>query len=189
MEWAKDQTGETNKPTKISTTWVITETVKGCWCRTAMHRQLPSPKYKKQNSKRLAHRQRTLKVRTIKQELVLACIETYTEVMQKPIQASSLAQHKFPRKILNAVLNKDTWELMEMQQLLRNPKYFVLWGKSYTKELDALPKAYHVQKGQTPSCSSSMMKYHSTKDKMSHTEKRWSRIDQKRTTQIEQGSQ
>jgi hypothetical protein len=60
------------------------------------------------------------KVRTIKQELVLACIETYKEVTQKPVQASSLAQCKFPSKILNAVLNKDTGKLMERQQLLRN---------------------------------------------------------------------
>jgi hypothetical protein len=31
-------------------------------------------------------------VRTIEQELVLACIKTYTEVTQKPVQASSLVQ-------------------------------------------------------------------------------------------------
>ncbi len=53
-------------------------------------------------------------VRTIEQELILACIETYTEVTQKSDQASSCAQGKFPSKILNAVLNKDTGELMEM---------------------------------------------------------------------------
>jgi hypothetical protein len=63
------------------------------------------------------------KVRIIEQELVLACIKTYTEVTQKPVQASSLTQRKFPSNILNAVLNKDRGELMEMQQLLRNPKY------------------------------------------------------------------
>ncbi len=60
------------------------------------------------------------------------------EVTQKSIQASSLAQCKIPSKILNAVLSKDTGELMEMQQLLRNPKYSNLWGKSYTKELGRL---------------------------------------------------
>ncbi len=31
------------------------------------------------------------KLRTIEQELILACIETYMEVTQKPVQASSLA--------------------------------------------------------------------------------------------------
>jgi hypothetical protein len=60
------------------------------------------------------------------------------EVTQKSVQASSLAQRKFPSEILNAVLNKDTGELMEMQQLLCNPKYSNLWGKSYTKELGCL---------------------------------------------------
>ncbi len=86
-------------------------------------------------------------VRTIEQKLVLACIQTYTEVTQKPIQASSLAQRKFPSKILNAVLNKDTGELMEMQQLLRNPKYSNLWGKSYTKELGRLAQGIPGTKG------------------------------------------
>jgi hypothetical protein len=69
------------------------------------------------------------------------------EVMQKPIQASSLAQRKFPSKILNAVLDKDAGELMEMQQLLRNPKYFNLWGKSYTKELGRLAQGIPGNKG------------------------------------------
>jgi hypothetical protein len=87
------------------------------------------------------------KVTTIKQELVLACIKTYTEVTQKPAQASSLAQHKFPSKILNAVLNKDPGELMEMRQLLRNPKYSNLWGKSYTKELRRLAQGIPGTKG------------------------------------------
>jgi hypothetical protein len=87
------------------------------------------------------------KVRTIEQELVLACIKTYTEVTQKPIQASSLAQRKFPSEILNAVLNKDTGELMEMRQLLRNPKYSDPWGKSYTKELRRLAQGILGTKG------------------------------------------
>ena len=87
------------------------------------------------------------KVRTIKQELVLACIETYTEVTQKPAQASSLAQREFPSKILNSVLNKYTGELMEMQQLLHNPKYSNLWGKSYTKELERLAQGIPGTKG------------------------------------------
>ena len=67
--------------------------------------------------------------------------------MRKPVQASSLAQRKFPSKILNAVLNKDTGEFMEMQQLLRNPKYSDLWGKSYTKELGCLAQGILGTKG------------------------------------------
>jgi hypothetical protein len=74
-------------------------------------------------------------------------METYMEVTQKPIQASSLAQRKFPSKILNAVLNKDTGELMEMRQLLHNPKYSDLWGKSYTKELGCLAQGIPGTKG------------------------------------------
>jgi hypothetical protein len=67
--------------------------------------------------------------------------------MQKPVQASSLAQCKFPSKILNVVLNKDTGELMEMQQLLHNPKYSDLLGKSYTKELGCLAQGIPGTKG------------------------------------------
>ena len=78
---------------------------------------------------------RLCEVRTIDQELFLACIQTYTEVTHKPINTARLAQQKFPTKMINAVLNKDTGDLMEMRQLLRNPKYANLWEKSYTKEL------------------------------------------------------
>ncbi len=87
------------------------------------------------------------KVRTIEQELVLECNKTYTEVTQKPVQASSLSQRKFPSKFFNAVLNKDTGKLMEMWQLLRNPKYSNLWGKSYTKELGPLAQDIPGTKG------------------------------------------
>ena len=40
--------------------------------------------------------------------------------------------------MLNAVLDMTTGELLEMRQLLVNPKYKELWGKSYTKELGRL---------------------------------------------------
>jgi hypothetical protein len=36
--------------------------------------------------------------------------------------------------MLNAVLDMTTGELLEMRQLLVNPKYKELWGKSYTKD-------------------------------------------------------
>jgi hypothetical protein len=67
--------------------------------------------------------------------MVLACIETYVEVTQTPLQPAQLAQQKFSIVILNAGLNNDTDKLMEMRHLLRNPKYTKLWGKLYTKEL------------------------------------------------------
>ena len=49
--------------------------------------------------------------------------------------------------MINAVLNKDTGDLMEMQQLLHNPQYVNLWGKSYTKELGQLAQSIPGRKG------------------------------------------
>ena len=78
---------------------------------------------------------RLCEVMTIDQELFLACIQTYTKVTHKPVNPARLAQQKFSTKMINAVLNKDTGDLMEMRQLLSNPNYANLWGKLYTKEL------------------------------------------------------
>jgi hypothetical protein len=50
-----------------------------------------APQPKIQEAKQRATGKGCCEVRTIKQELVMACIETYTEITQKPIQASSLA--------------------------------------------------------------------------------------------------
>jgi hypothetical protein len=55
--------------------------------------------------------------------MVLACIETYVEITQTPLQPAQLAQQKFPIVMLNAVLNFNTGELMKMCHLLRNLKY------------------------------------------------------------------
>ena len=81
---------------------------------------------------------RNTEERTILQETVLACIKTYVKVTQVPLQPARLAQRKFPMEMLNAVLNNDTGELMEMRQLMRNPKYAAVWGRSFTKELGRL---------------------------------------------------
>ncbi len=70
--------------------------------------------------------------------MVVACIEVYVKVTQTPLQPAWLAQQKFPIVMLNAVLNNNTSNLMEMQHLLRNPKYTKLWVKLYTKELGQL---------------------------------------------------
>ncbi len=78
---------------------------------------------------------RRVEVQTLEQELVLACIQTYVEVTERQVSPRQLSQRKFPTKFLNAVLNKDTGELMEMRHLMKNPKYSELWIKSYTKEL------------------------------------------------------
>jgi hypothetical protein len=74
----------------------------------------------------------------IEQEMVLVCIEVYVEVIQTLLQPAQLTQQKFPIVMLNAVLNNNTSELMEMHHLLHNPKYTKFWGKSYTKELRRL---------------------------------------------------
>jgi hypothetical protein len=89
----------------------------------------------------------TTEVRTIKQEMVLACIETYVKVTQTPLQPAQLAQQKLPIVMLNAVLNNNTSELMEMRHLLRNPKYTKIWGKLYTKELGRLAQGVSGTKG------------------------------------------
>ncbi len=95
----------------------------------------------------VAQPNRTTEVSTIEQELALACIETYIEVTQTPLQPAQLAQQKFPIVMLNAVLNNETRKLMEMCHLLRNPKYTKLWGMSYTKELGQLAQGVSGTKG------------------------------------------
>ena len=49
--------------------------------------------------------------------------------------------------MINAVLNKDTGDLMQMRQVLSNPKYANLWGKLYTKELGQLAQGIPGIKG------------------------------------------
>jgi hypothetical protein len=48
---------------------------------------------------------------------------------------------------LPQISEEPTGELMEMRQLLRNPKYSDLWGKSYTKELGCLAQGIPGTKG------------------------------------------
>ena len=83
-------------------------------------------------------------MKTIEQELFLECIETYTEVTQKK-QSSHLvwSNTSSPSKCFN----KDTGDLMEMRQLLKNPKYADLWGKLYTKEFRRLAQGIPGTKG------------------------------------------
>jgi hypothetical protein len=88
-----------------------------------------------------------VEVRTLEQELVLACIETYEEVTERQILPRQLSQRTFPKEVLNAILNRDMGELMEMWHLLQNPKYSELWGKSYTKELGRLAQGIPGMKG------------------------------------------
>jgi hypothetical protein len=77
-------------------------------------------------------------VRTITQEVILACFVTYSDITNQHITARNASRRKFPIEMLNEVLNMTTGKLMEMRHLLVNPKYKDLWGKSYTKELGRL---------------------------------------------------
>ena len=50
----------------------------------------------------------------------------------------NLTSQKILFEMINAVLDKDTGELMEYLHLMKNPKYRQLYGKSYAKELGYL---------------------------------------------------
>ena len=56
-------------------------------------------------------------------------------VMQLPMSPQKLVQRKYPREIINAVLNQETREMMEYRQVMKNPKYRELYEKVYAKEL------------------------------------------------------
>ena len=58
-----------------------------------------------------------------------------TDVSQLKLSPRNLASRLFPIKMINAVLEEDTGELMEYHHLMRNPKCCQLYGKSYAKEL------------------------------------------------------
>ena len=50
----------------------------------------------------------------------------------------NLASRRFPSDMLNAVLDKDTGELMEYRHLMKNPKYLNLYGNSYDNYIGRL---------------------------------------------------
>ena len=75
---------------------------------------------------------------TITQEAILACMNTCSYITSWSLTPANAAFCLFPVEILNAVLDKDTGELLEMRHLLTNPKYKDVWGKSYTTELGRL---------------------------------------------------
>ena len=63
-----------------------------------------------------------VKERTITQEAILACMNTYNYITSRSLTPANAARRSFPVEILNAVLDKDTGELLEMRHLLKNPK-------------------------------------------------------------------
>ena len=65
-------------------------------------------------------------------------MNTYNYITSRSLTPANASRCLFPVEILNAVLDKDTGELLEMRHLLVNPKYKDVWGKSYTTELGRL---------------------------------------------------
>jgi hypothetical protein len=65
-------------------------------------------------------------------------MNTYNYITSRSLTPVNASRCLFPAEILNAVLDKDTGELLEMRHLLVNPKYKDVWGKSYTTELGGL---------------------------------------------------
>ena len=65
---------------------------------------------------------------------MLSCINLNETILQP----KSLANRKFPRAMLNAVLDEETGELMEYRHLVKNPKYREIWAHSYGNELGRL---------------------------------------------------
>jgi len=65
---------------------------------------------------------------------------THNYITLRSLTPANASPCLFPVKIFNAVLNKDTGELLEMRHLLANPKYKDVLGESYTTELGHLAK-------------------------------------------------
>jgi hypothetical protein len=76
--------------------------------------------------------------RSINQEAILACIHVHNDITSHPFMANQASHWRFPREILNAVLNTNTGALMEMRHLRVNPEYKELWGMSYAIKLGCL---------------------------------------------------
>ena len=65
------------------------------------------------------------------QEAMLA----YLNTAPRQLTPRWLAQRHFPLKMLSAVLDEDTGELMEYRKLVQKPKYQQLYHNSYSKEI------------------------------------------------------
>ena len=65
-------------------------------------------------------------------------MNTFNYITSRSLTPANASRRSFPPEILNAVLDMDTGELLEMRHLLINPKYKEVWGKSYTTKLGRL---------------------------------------------------
>ena len=58
---------------------------------------------------------------------MLACMQ----LRPTDMNTRTLESRKSPRHMLNAVLNEDTGELMDYQELIGNPNYREILGQAY----------------------------------------------------------
>ena len=61
-----------------------------------------------------------------------------TDVVELKLYPMNMAIRLFPIEMINALLDKDTGELMEYHHIMKHPKYHQLYGKFYAKELRRL---------------------------------------------------
>jgi hypothetical protein len=138
-----------------------------------MHRQHPSPKYKKQSSRRPAHRQRTLRSKDNQTGTRPGMHQNlHGGHAKKPSKHPVLPNVNSPANSLTQSSTKTQENSWKCDSYGATQSTLTCGANHTPKNLDALPKAYRVPKGQTPLCSSSTMKYHSTEDGTSHMEKR-----------------
>ena len=78
---------------------------------------------------------------TVSQEAML----TRADIMQLNMSPRKLAGQKFPIEMINTVLNKETGEVIEYQQVRKNPKYCRLYETAYSKELGRLAQGMSRQ--------------------------------------------
>ena len=67
------------------------------------------------------------------------------QLQQTEMNARTLASRKFPRHVLNAVLNKDTGKLVEYRHLIGDQKYRKIWGQAYGNKLGRLAQGMEVR--------------------------------------------
>ena len=51
------------------------------------------------------------------------------------VTPAKLAQRKFPKELISAVLDEDTGEFIGYRRLKKNPKYWQLYRNPYAKEI------------------------------------------------------
>ena len=61
---------------------------------------------------------------------MLSCID----ISQVKMDPKKLVSQCFSKEVINAVLDKDTGDLLEYRHLIDNPKYREIWGRLYGNE-------------------------------------------------------